>query len=145
MQSEKCSVLMVEKECQHLPNDDYLKRLRNGDLDGGARKEVVYWIAKGKKKTRSRKFMPTLSILSVNYLDRFLSAYELPKGNAWMMQLSVIYFMEFRPSEIAAAVSIAVVYATKTVGVEQAISVLTQPAHKVKLVPCCPKPIKGHN
>jgi cyclin D1/2/4 len=46
MQSDECLVLMVEKECQHLPNGDYLKRLRNGDLDMGARKEAVDWIAK---------------------------------------------------------------------------------------------------
>jgi cyclin D1/2/4 len=37
---------MVEKECQHLPSGDYLKRLRNGDLGLGARKEAVDWIAK---------------------------------------------------------------------------------------------------
>ena len=55
-----------------------------------------------------------------------------------------IYFMEFRPSEIAAAVSIAVVGESKTVDVEQAISVLAQPVQKVKMVPCGPKPIKGH-
>ena len=46
IQSEECLVLMVEKECQHLPSGDYLKRLRNGDLDLGARKEAVDWIAK---------------------------------------------------------------------------------------------------
>ena len=46
MQSEECLVLMVEKECQHLPSGDYLKRLRNGDLGLGARKEAVDWIAK---------------------------------------------------------------------------------------------------
>uniref|UniRef100_A0A803MEG2 B-like cyclin n=1 Tax=Chenopodium quinoa TaxID=63459 RepID=A0A803MEG2_CHEQI len=32
-------------------------------------------------------FGPLCVYLSVNYLDRFLSAYELPKGKAWMMQL----------------------------------------------------------
>jgi len=50
-----------------------------------------------------------------------------------------IYFLEFRPSEIAAAVAIAVVGETKTVDAEQAISVLAQPVQKVKLVPCGPK------
>ena len=50
-----------------------------------------------------------------------------------------IYFLEFRPSEIAAAVAIAVVGETKTVDAEQAISALTQPIQKVKLVPCGPK------
>ncbi|KAL3592267.1 hypothetical protein D5086_010907 [Populus alba] len=219
MQSEECLVLMVEKECQHLPSGDYLKRLRNGDLDLGARKEAVDWIA----KVHAHFGFGPLSYLSVNYLDRFLSAYELPKGNAWMMQLlgvaclslaakmeetevplsldlqvgessfvfeertiqrmellvlstldwrmhaitpftfidykinndqtpprsfilqsihlilstiKGIYFMEFRPSEIAAAVSIAVVGETKTVDVEQAISVLAQPVQKERVLKC---------
>ncbi|KAJ6919784.1 cyclin-D3-1-like [Populus alba x Populus x berolinensis] len=223
MQSEECLVLMVEKECQHLPSGDYLKRLRNGDLDLGARKEAVDWIA---KVHAHFGFGPLCAYLSVNYLDRFLSAYELPKGNAWMVQLlgvaclslaakmeeteaplsldlqvgessfvfeartiqrmellvlsaldwrmhtitpftfidyflgkinndqtpprsfilqsihlilstiEGIYFMEFRPSEIAAAVSIAVVGETKTVDVEQAISVLAQPVQKERVLKC---------
>ncbi|CAN1848442.1 CYCD4-1, partial [Linum perenne] len=32
-------------------------------------------------------FGPLCLYLSINYLDRFLSAYKLPKGKAWMMQL----------------------------------------------------------
>ncbi|KAF5938502.1 hypothetical protein HYC85_022761 [Camellia sinensis] len=35
---------MVKKEFKHLPNSGYLNRLRNGDLDLGARKEAVDWI-----------------------------------------------------------------------------------------------------
>lgn len=54
-----------------------------------------------------------------------------------------IHFLEFRPSEVAAAVAIAVVGETKTVDAEQAISVLTQHVKKVKLVPNGPNPIKG--
>lgn len=46
MQSKECLALMVEKECQHLPNVDYLKRLRRGDLDLEARKEAIDWIGK---------------------------------------------------------------------------------------------------
>ncbi|KAJ6337609.1 hypothetical protein OIU76_007315 [Salix suchowensis] len=223
MQSDECLVLMVEKECQHLPSGDYLKRLRNGDLDMGARKEAVDWIA---KVHAHFGFGPLCAYLSINYLDRFLSAYELPKGKAWMMQLLAvaclsiaakmeetdvplsldlqvgessfvfeartiqrmellvlttlgwrmqaitpftfidyflskinndqtppkslilqsihlilstirgIYFLEFRPSEIAAAVAIAVVGETKTVDAEQAISALTQPIQKERVLKC---------
>ncbi|KAG6774124.1 hypothetical protein POTOM_021473 [Populus tomentosa] len=200
MQSEECLVLMVEKECQHLPSGDYLKRLRNGDLDLGGRKEAVDWIAKVHSHFG---FGPLCAYLSVNYLDRFLSAYELPKGNAWMMQLlgvaclslaakmeetevplsldlqvgesSFVFeartiqrmellvlstldwrmhaitpftFIDYflgkinndqtppRPSEIAAAVSIAVVGETITVVVEQAISVLAQPVQKERVLKC---------
>lgn len=46
-----------------------------------------------------------------------------------------IDFLEFRPSEIAAAVAIAVVGEIKTVDAEQAIPVLSQHVEKVKLVP----------
>ena len=46
VQSDECLALMIEKESHHLPTADYLTRLRNGDLDIGARQEVVDWIAK---------------------------------------------------------------------------------------------------
>lgn len=37
---------MVEKEMQHLPRNDYLKRLRSGDLDLCVRREALEWIWK---------------------------------------------------------------------------------------------------
>lgn len=46
LQSDECLVLMIEKECEHMPAVDYLERLRNGDLDIGARDEILDWIAK---------------------------------------------------------------------------------------------------
>uniref|UniRef100_A0A7N0UKQ4 Uncharacterized protein n=1 Tax=Kalanchoe fedtschenkoi TaxID=63787 RepID=A0A7N0UKQ4_KALFE len=36
------------------------------------------------------EFGPLSLYLSVNYLDRFLSAYEFPEGRAWMMQLLAV-------------------------------------------------------
>ncbi|GAV66812.1 Cyclin_N domain-containing protein/Cyclin_C domain-containing protein [Cephalotus follicularis] len=87
LQSEECLALMFKKECQHLPNGDYLKRLRSGDLDMGARQEVVDWIG---KVGAHFGFGPLCGYLSINYLDRFLSAYELPKGKAWMMHLLAV-------------------------------------------------------
>ena len=45
-----------------------------------------------------------------------------------------IDFLEFKPSEIAAAVAISVAVETKTVDTEKAISVLTYHVQKVKLV-----------
>ncbi|KAL5710836.1 hypothetical protein ACHQM5_021350 [Ranunculus cassubicifolius] len=35
-------------------------------------------------------FGPLSAYLSINYLDRFFSAYELSKGKAWMMQLLAV-------------------------------------------------------
>ena len=37
---------MVEREMEHLPRDDYLKRLRSGDLDLSFRREAIEWIWK---------------------------------------------------------------------------------------------------
>ncbi|KAJ9166495.1 hypothetical protein P3X46_021242 [Hevea brasiliensis] len=223
MPSNECLALMVEKECQHLPNVGYLKRLGRGDLDLGARKEAIDWMG---KVHAHFGFGPLCAYLSINYLDRFLSAYELPKGKAWMMQLLAvaclsiaakmeetevplsldlqvgeskivfeartiqrmellvlstlswrmqaitpfsfighflnkinndetpprslilqsiqlilctvkgIEFLEFRPSEIAAAVAIAIVGEIKTVDAEQAISVLIQHVEKERVLKC---------
>ncbi|XP_030528699.1 cyclin-D4-1-like [Rhodamnia argentea] len=87
MQSEECFAVLLEKERQHLPGFDYLHRLRNGDLDLGARAEAVDWMG---KVHAHFSFGPLSAYLSVNYLDRFLSAYELPKGKAWMTQLLAV-------------------------------------------------------
>ncbi|CAN1188702.1 CYCD4-1 [Linum perenne] len=84
MQSDECLGVMIEKEGQHMPNADYVKRLKNGDLDLTARKQTIDWIAKVQAHFG---FGPLCLYLSINYLDRFLSAYKLPKGKAWMMQL----------------------------------------------------------
>ncbi|KAI3979011.1 hypothetical protein MKX01_016186 [Papaver californicum] len=84
---EECIVLMVEGESGHLPRDDYLIRLRNGDLDLKIRREAIDWIGKVQSHY---SFGPLCAYLSVNYMDRFLSAYELPRGKAWMMQLLAV-------------------------------------------------------
>ncbi|KAE8695403.1 Cyclin-D4-1 [Hibiscus syriacus] len=86
LQSEECVALMVEKEHQHLPGADYLNRLKVGVLDFEARKESVHFIGMVHSKFG---FGPLCEYLSINYLDRFLSAYELP-GKAWMMQLLTV-------------------------------------------------------
>ncbi|KAA8528341.1 hypothetical protein F0562_035696 [Nyssa sinensis] len=223
LQSDECLALLFKRECEHLPGSDYLNRLRNGDLDLGARKEVVDWI---RKVHAHFSFGPLCAYLSINYLDRFLSAYELPKGKAWMMQLLAVAclslaakmeetevplcldlqvgeskfvfeartiqrmellvlstlkwrmqavtpfsfidyfirkinadqtpsrssifrsiqlilsllkgidFLEFRPSEIAAAVAISVAVETQTVDTEKAISVLIQHVEKERVLKC---------
>ena len=72
LQSDECLVLMVEKECQHLPNGDYLKRLRNGDLDMGARKEAVEWIAKAGSFLFSLFFHHSLMFKNGDYMGLFI-------------------------------------------------------------------------
>lgn len=87
LQSDECLALMVGKESQYLPGGDYLKRLQSGDLDLGARKQAVDWIG---QVHAHFSFGPLCAYLAINYLDRFLSAYELPKNKAWTMQLLAV-------------------------------------------------------
>lgn len=84
LQSEECIALLVEKELEHIPGEDYVERLLNGDLDISVRRDAIDWIG---KVHAHYKFGPLSAYLSVNYVDRFLSAYELPEGKAWMTQL----------------------------------------------------------
>lgn len=83
-QSEETLGLMMKRECEFLPQSDYPKRLIDGELDVSVRREAIDWIA---KVHSLYGFGPLTICLSINYLDRFLSVYELPKGKAWMMQL----------------------------------------------------------
>lgn len=46
VQSEETVRLMIEREKKHLPRDDYLKRLRCGDLDLNVRRQGLDWILK---------------------------------------------------------------------------------------------------
>ncbi|XP_057491043.1 cyclin-D4-1-like [Actinidia eriantha] len=85
--TEESFCLMIERERQHLPRDDYLKRLRSGGLDLSARREALDWICKAHAHYN---FGPLSVWLSMNYLDRFLSVYELPKGKTWTVQLLAV-------------------------------------------------------
>ncbi|CAH9070216.1 unnamed protein product, partial [Cuscuta epithymum] len=76
--------LMVEKEIQYMPRQDYLKRLRCGDLDLTLRRDAVDWIWKAH---RHYGFGDFSFCLSINYLDRFLSMYEMPNNQKWAVQL----------------------------------------------------------
>ncbi|KAK9758281.1 hypothetical protein RND81_01G220300 [Saponaria officinalis] len=87
LQSDEYLSSIYIKEKHHFCGFDYLKRLKNGDLDLVARNLAVDWIEKVKSHYN---FGPLCFYLSVNYLDRFLSTYELPKGKAWMMQLLAV-------------------------------------------------------
>ncbi|KAJ8539492.1 hypothetical protein K7X08_013744 [Anisodus acutangulus] len=85
--NDECVALMIEKECEHMPCGGYFEKLRYGDLDFEARNEILDYISKVHSHFN---FGPMCLYLSVNYLDRFLSAYDLPKGKVWMMQLLAV-------------------------------------------------------
>ncbi|KAG6498530.1 cyclin-D3-1-like [Zingiber officinale] len=84
LQSDECLSLLIEREMEHLPREDYGERLRSGTLDLAVREGTIDWMW---KVHAYYKFGPLSACLCVNYLDRFLSAYELPQGKSWMMQL----------------------------------------------------------
>ncbi|KAM1052909.1 hypothetical protein FF1_000433 [Malus domestica] len=85
--SEEWVSEMVKRESEHLPRHDYLRRLRSGDLELSARREAFDWIWKAHSHYN---FGPLCVWLSMNYLDRFLSLYELPRGKAWAVQLLAV-------------------------------------------------------
>lgn len=88
--SDDCVAALVEKEVEHMPAEGYPQKLqrRHGDLDLAAvRKDAVDWIW---KVIEHYNFAPLTAVLSVNYLDRFLSTYEFPEDRAWMTQLLAV-------------------------------------------------------
>ncbi|GFZ10258.1 cyclin D2;1 [Actinidia rufa] len=136
MQSDEYFALMLKKETEHLPAGDYLQRLRNGDLDLGARREAVDWIG---KVVAHFNFGPLCKYLSISYLDRFLSVHELSGIVGWGF-IAGIDFLEFRPSEVAAAAAaataVSVAGEAQTVDIEDSISFLAKHVEKEKVVKC---------
>ncbi|KAG8373424.1 hypothetical protein BUALT_Bualt11G0022800 [Buddleja alternifolia] len=85
--SEECINWMIERENKHLPRNDYLKRLRSGELDMSLRREALDWMFKA---CSHHNFGELCLYLAMNYLDRFLSAYNLPGGKTWAIQLVAV-------------------------------------------------------
>ncbi|KAK6154184.1 hypothetical protein DH2020_013823 [Rehmannia glutinosa] len=80
--SEDCVRWMVERESKHIPRNDYLMRLRNGEMDMSLRKEALDWIFKA---CAHHNFGELCLYLAINYLDRFLS-----EGKKWIIQLAAV-------------------------------------------------------
>ncbi|XP_022033285.1 cyclin-D4-1 [Helianthus annuus] len=88
LQNDPCLDLLIIKESEQFVGfDDYLDKLKNQNLFLVARQEAVNWISKVHARFN---FGPLCAYLSVNYLDRFLAVYELPKDKSWMMQLLAV-------------------------------------------------------
>ncbi|GER34490.1 cyclin d2 family protein [Striga asiatica] len=73
--SEQCIWWMVEREREHLPRDDYLDRLKTGDLDVSFRKWALHWMLKA---CAHHNYGETCLYTAMTYFDRFLSVYEFP-------------------------------------------------------------------
>ncbi|XP_023746613.1 cyclin-D4-1 [Lactuca sativa] len=88
LQNDECLASLIVKESEQCVGVmDYLNKLKNQNLYLVARQEAVDWISKVHAQFN---FGPLCAYLSVNYLDRFLAVYELPKHNPWMMQLLAV-------------------------------------------------------
>lgn len=84
VEDEEMISLLVRKELEHLPLEDYVGRYRNRALDITARRDAISWIY---TVQAHYNFKPLTAYLSINYLDRFLSSYQLPQGLGWPFQL----------------------------------------------------------
>ncbi|KAF0933099.1 hypothetical protein E2562_013837 [Oryza meyeriana var. granulata] len=88
--SDECIAALVGREEEHMPIEGYPQRLlpRPGGVDLAAvRRDALDWIW---KVIEHYNFAPLTAVLSVNYLDRYLSENELPEGKAWMTQLLAV-------------------------------------------------------
>ncbi|KAJ8451863.1 hypothetical protein Cgig2_007346 [Carnegiea gigantea] len=170
--SEEGFASMVERETDYLPKQDYLSRLRCGELNLGARKEAFDWISKVgdpkfmfEAKTIQRMELLVLDTLNwkmnpvtpCSFLDYSLeklsdshnnnkSLSNITKVVNKSMQLILctfrgIDFLEFRPSEIAAAVAMFVSAELQAVDIDKAISCLSH-LEKDRVLKCI-EMIKG--
>ncbi|KAL8151926.1 hypothetical protein V2J09_021734 [Rumex salicifolius] len=87
LRTDEIFAVMLGRECQYSPKQDYFLRLRNGDLNLNFRRDAFDWISKAHAH---HCFRPLSLCLSMNYLDRFLSHHDLPKGRAWAVQLLAV-------------------------------------------------------
>uniref|UniRef100_A0A453PM36 Cyclin N-terminal domain-containing protein n=1 Tax=Aegilops tauschii subsp. strangulata TaxID=200361 RepID=A0A453PM36_AEGTS len=88
VQSDECVAALVATEKEHMPADGYPQMLlrRAGALDLAAvRRDAIDWIW---KVIEHFNFAPLTAVLSVNYLDRFLSVYPLPSEIAASVALA---------------------------------------------------------
>ncbi|OIV93714.1 hypothetical protein TanjilG_16565 [Lupinus angustifolius] len=85
--SDEIVGLMVQKEEEHLPRDDYFENLHAGHFNLSVRKQALDWMMKAHAYFG---FGPWSIFLSVNYLDRFLSLFELPRDKNWISQLVAV-------------------------------------------------------
>ncbi|KAG9148362.1 hypothetical protein Leryth_024393 [Lithospermum erythrorhizon] len=85
--SEECLSMMINKECDFLPENDYYKRFKDGGLSLESRLNAISWISKAHAHYN---FQALCAYTSISYMDRFLSAYDIPKGKEWMIQLLAV-------------------------------------------------------
>ncbi|PKA49811.1 Cyclin-D1-1 [Apostasia shenzhenica] len=91
---------LLADEADHMPRSDYLSQKLSPSLDAAVRQDSINWILKA--VVDFYHFRPVTAYLSINYLDRFLSANSLPTkvmkeqegqrslAGGWPMQLLAV-------------------------------------------------------
>ncbi|XVF17506.1 hypothetical protein REPUB_Repub10bG0128700 [Reevesia pubescens] len=81
---DDCLLNMFDSEVDQMLESKVLSRFYDLPDIVTARQQAVQWMLKVHSFYR---FRPETAYLSINYLDRFLSARALPQGKGWPMQL----------------------------------------------------------
>ncbi|GAB2226122.1 hypothetical protein Drorol1_Dr00021914 [Drosera rotundifolia] len=79
--------LMVEKEKGFLPREDYVSRLRSGEVRLNLRQDGFDWILKA---CFHFGYGASTFCLAMNYFDRYLSNLDLPEDQSWHVQLVAV-------------------------------------------------------
>ncbi|KAG9452802.1 hypothetical protein H6P81_005706 [Aristolochia fimbriata] len=74
---------LFEAESDHMPAVN-VRRFMNGDFDVSFRQNAVSLVMKARFSCR---FDPFVAYLAINYLDRFVSSQEIPRGKPWILKL----------------------------------------------------------
>lgn len=78
---------LAEKERHYVPRHGYMETLETNGSEARARQDAVSWIL---KVHAHYGFSLATVVLSVNYLDRFLSTTSLQEDKPWMTQLAAV-------------------------------------------------------
>ncbi|KAF2303460.1 hypothetical protein GH714_018540 [Hevea brasiliensis] len=78
---------LFASESDHMPSRNFLKCLETCDFYSSFRQEAISLILQAQY---SCNFEPILAYLAINYMDRFISKQEIPRGKPWILRLLVI-------------------------------------------------------
>ncbi|GLJ16052.1 hypothetical protein SUGI_0266640 [Cryptomeria japonica] len=78
---------LAEKERLYVPRPGYMETLETNSFEARARQDAVSWIL---KVHAHYGFSLATAVLSINYLDRFLSTTCLQEDKPWMTQLTAV-------------------------------------------------------
>ncbi|RWW02187.1 hypothetical protein GW17_00034728, partial [Ensete ventricosum] len=114
---------LVRRETEHMPREDYAERLRSGALDSSIRTDAIDRILKkGKAWMTQLLSVACLSLAAKMEETQVPLSVDLQARNTCHFSDTGTEFLAFRPSEIAAAITLLVLPRTQDVGIEKAVS-----------------------